>query len=903
MEIVFQLLDCDYVLLDGLPLVRIFGKTEEGKSTCIFVKNYFPYFYIQVSEERKQELKTFLDKKFKNQILKIEEVEKFIPAGYQESKTKLQKIISKDPSQVPMIRDELSNQKFVEKIFEADILFKYRFMADWNLFGMRWYKVNGTKMKTQTVKADYPIELESIEEVQDKQSSFKFLSVDIETISEEGLPDATKDQIAIISLAFEPEFNGHSAIVLVAKPTARHNGDIQVFKNEKEMLQEFGKIISNYDPDMIIGYNVNNFDIPFISERFSQNKLSKTLGRDNQKPLMSHKIAGSFRNSIIGRTIVDVYDLVKETQIKTQLAEKGFSKLKRYGLDDVAKELLKEGKVEIIKSDIPKMWNGNSDQIKLLLDYARKDAELALKLLIRISMLDKFVEISKVSGLLLQDSLDGGEATRVENILLRKFDKEDFVLPLKPSSNEILKRSEDRISRGFKGALVLEPIAGLHTTPIIYLDFKSMYPSIFIAYNLCPSTVIIKPTNVTDVIETPNKVKFVGKSVREGVMPKVVRELIEERDKVRAEAKKTKDESKKKILEAKQIALKYMTNSFYGYTGYERARLYMLDIATSITACGRFLIEKTKSLVEEDKTLKVVYGDTDSIMVKTSLSNIDEAFATGLQLEKKVNKALEGIIQIKIESVFGSLLILSKKRYAGLSYEKSEDGWKEKLTMKGIETVRRDWCDLTSETLRIILEIILREKNPKKALNYMRDVIRKLDRNEIPVEKLVITKSITKSIRAYKGIQPHVELLKKLKKRDEASAPGIGDRIGFVIIHGTQLLSERSEDPEYVKIHKLKVDSKYYIENQILPPLERVFEAIGISKSEILHAGKQLLLTDSIKNGITKPENQVLHEIDGFICDKCNKTYTLMPMIGKCFDCGGEIEFYKGENKARYFSP
>lgn len=246
---------------------------------------------------------------------------------------------------------------------------------------------------------------------------------------------------------------------------------------------------------------------------------------------------------------------------------------------------------------------------------------------------------------------------------------------------------------------------------------------------------------------------------------------------------------------------------------------------------------------------------------------------------------------------------MSKKRYAGLSYEKSDDVWKEKLTMKGIETVRRDWCDLTSETLQIILEIILREKNPKKALNYMRDVIRKLEKNEVPVEKLVVTKSITKSIGAYKGIQPHVELLKKMKKRDEASAPGIGDRIGFVILHGTQLLSERSEDPEYVKSHNLKIDSKYYIENQILPPLERVFEAIGVSRSEILHAGKQLGLMDAIKNGAKKPESQVLHEIDGFICDKCSKTYRLVPMIGKCSDCGGEISFYKGESKAKYFAP
>lgn len=903
MEITFQLFDCDYVLLDGLPVVRLFGKTEEGKTVCVFVKNYLPYFYVKTAKEKEEQLKSFLEKKFKSQLKRIDTVQKFVPKGFQESKTKLLKITLKDPSQVPEIRDSLQEQNFVEEIFEADILFKYRFMADNNLFGMRWYKATGSLVKTQTVKTDRRLEATKIEEAEEKPTVFRSAAIDIEVASEEGLPDATQNPIAIISLAFNPPFNGKSTLVLVSKPTIRPSDDVLIFQNESEMLQEFQRILDQFDPDTITGYNINNFDLPYILERFSQNKLPKTIGRDNQKPVISRKIAGSFRNSIIGRVVADVYDLIKETQIKTQLTEKGFSKLKRYALGDVAQELLREGKLEITHSEIPRMWSGSSEQMKLLIDYARRDAELALKLLLKIAMLDKFVELSKVSGLLLQDSLDSGEAARVENILLREFNKVDFVLLLKPSSTEILHRAEERITKGLKGALVLEPKTGLHMEAVIYLDFKSMYPSIFIAYNICPSTLLLERGSMGDVIETPNKVKFVGKNVREGIMPTIIRGLIKERDSVRAEASKVKDEAQRKLLEAKQIALKYMTNSFYGYTGYDRARLYMLDIASAITACGRALIEKTKTIVEQDKQFSVIYGDTDSIMVKTNFKDVEEAFNAGLMIEQRINKELEGIVQMKIESVFNSLLILSKKRYAGVSLEKTDGIWKEKLVMKGIETIRRDWCDLTSETLQTVLEIILREQNPKKALSYIRDVILKLEKNQIPVEKLVVTKSITKSIQAYRGIQPHVELLRKLKKRDAAAAPGIGDRIGFVIVQGTQLLSERAEDPSYIKKNNLKIDSKYYIESQLLPPLERVFEAMGISRAELFHAGKQMILTDAIKNEAKKPEKQVLHEIDGFICDKCNKTYRRVPLIGKCFDCGGEILFYRGEEKARFFAP
>jgi DNA polymerase I len=462
-----------------------------------------------------------------------------------------------------------------------------------------------------------------------------------------------------------------------------------------------------------------------------------------------------------------------------------------------------------------------------------------------------------------------------------------------------LGRKDEKEIKGFKGALVFEPAMGLHTTYTIYLDFKAMYPSIFIYYNICPTT-LVKDSVRVEKIKTPYGTEFVSKKVRVGIIPQIVSKLIKERDFVKRLLRISTDENERRALDARQEALKRMTNAFYGYTGYVRGRLYLLEIANAVTSCGRFLIQKTKEIVEKNPNYKVIYGDTDSIFVKPLAENLEKAFEIGKKLEEQINGELGEIVRMKIESVFKTLLILTKKRYAGLSIEKIDSDYKEKIIMKGIETVRRDWCDLTSKTLYEVLRILLIEQNPKKVLDFVRTVIKKIEKNEIPLEDLVITKSISKPLHAYKGIQPHVELVKRMKRRSPAEAPGVGDRVGFVIIQGSQLISKRAEDPEYVKRRGLKIDSRYYIESQILPPLERVFDVIGIKKSELLGTGKQLLLAEAIKN--KKQIKEIVSSIEGIICNKCNKIYRRTPLNGKCLECGGEIVFYSGSERARYFN-
>jgi DNA polymerase I len=901
MEVFFQLLDCDYVKLNSSPIVRVFGKTEKGKTVCVFFENFYPYFYVLPKEDCKEELINFLKNEFKNTIINIEEVEKFLPFCYQKSKTRMLRIFLNDPSKTPLVRDSIIQKNFVENVFEADILFKYRFMVDKNLKGMCWYKVNGEPVATSTTKTDLCIKASSIQEIGDKATNLKFFCIDIEIFPKEGgLPDPKKDAIAMISLRFHPEFEDKDFVVLVSRPLSKNYKNILTFRDEKEMLKEFLKIIDSYDPDIITGYNINNFDFPYILQRLSMNKLPKTLGRCASKQASSRKVGTKYRNSVVGRIVVDVFELIKSFIEKETLLSTSFSKmtrLKRYSLDDVAREFLGEGKT-LNHKEILKYWSGKEEDIEKVIEYTKQDAKLTLRLLLEKNLLDKYYELAKVSGLLLQDVLDGGESVRVENLLLSEFDKHDFVLPNKPSDEEVLRRKDEREIKSLKGALVLEPEVGLHVNPTIYLDFKSMYPSIFIYYNICPTT-FLKDENNLEKIETPFGACFVSKKVREGIIPKIISKLIKERDVVKKLLKISTDENEKRVLDAKQEALKRMANAFYGYTGYMRARVYSIEIANAITSCGRFLIQKTKEIVERDKRFKVIYGDTDSLFIKTNAKSFEEAFELGKEIEAKINAEIGNIVTTKIENVFKTLLILAKKRYAGLAVEETNGQSREIIVMKGIETVRRDWCDLTSKTLYNVLEILLKEQNPKKVFDFVKDVIKKIEKNEIPIEDLVITKSISKPLSTYKGVQPHIELVKKIKKRAPAEAPAIGDRVGYVIIQGPQLVSERAEDPEYVKAHNLKIDSRYYIESQILPPLERVFDVLGIKKSELLGIGKQALLADIIKK--EEKTKKILSGFDGIICSKCLKTYRRIPLLGKCLKCGGELLFYSGTEAARCF--
>ncbi|UCD02879.1 MAG: hypothetical protein JSV63_03810 [Candidatus Aenigmatarchaeota archaeon] len=868
----FQVLDVDYVMVNEKPVIRIFGKESDGKSVCGFYEGFMPYFYAGDDD---------IEGKLEGMphVVSVEKVKRMLPVGFQEPRD-VHKITLRDPGKTVEVREALRSMGV--EIYEADILFKYRWMNDSNVGGMKWIMTeqeNG--INTTSVSAKKLVQIKDFK-VMDKyeDAPLKYISFDIETVSSEkgAVPDPEKDPVIMIAMNFRPNYRKMQSMVL----STRSGDGVEVLGGEKEMLERFIEIIKEHDSDVITGFNIVGYDLPYILKRMEKNKVRPVFGRCVTKSVRDDLFAGRHRTSITGRVIADTFSLVK----------KGWN-LKRYGLDFVAKELLGEEKHDVKKSEIAALWNGNQEQFMKLVNYCRRDSELALNLLLKLNLLDKFVALSKISGSLPNDILEGGESQRIENYFLREFNKEGYVIPTK--SNERYNESgneKNGVESDLKGGLVIEPKKGLHSMVLVF-DFKSMYPSLIRTYNICPTTLLMDGDKV-EHITTPSGSKFVKKEVRYGIIPRILENLMKERSMVKKQLKDVEDEKIRNSLNMKQLAIKIMANAFYGYFGYSRAKIHNVAIASSVTALGRDTIHKTVKIMEDEFGYEVVYGDTDSVMIKVPTDDMDEATKIGKDVAEKMTEMLPGVMELEFEKVFKRFLPLTKKRYMGWSIQKGRDGeWHDDIVMKGIETVRRDWCELTGETMKDIIEIILKKNDVKEAVNHFKAVVNDLLKGDIDVEKLVITKTLTRRPENYAGIQPHVEVIKKMKQRNEMDIPGTGDRISYVIVKGMEMLSKRAEDPAYVKEKGIGIDSRYYIDNQLLPPLERIFEAIGVSKEELLGLGRQMGLMDAINNHkklSPEPKRVNMNEVNGFLCPTCSRQYRMPPLVGKC-ECGGSLSF------------
>jgi DNA polymerase I len=533
-----QILDCDYITLNNKPIIRIFCKNMQGETICVFYDKFLPYFYLHCDESKQQEIIDEIKKKYPNQ--KIEIVERFLPIGFQPP-VKVLKITGDDPGRTPELRE------YVKKFgtpYEADILFRYRFMADFDLKGMSWINVEGKFTKTNTVKCK-AFNAETIKPIElMKNAPLKYMALDIECLPDEArIPIPEKDKIIAVSLAFSPTYKGKQFLVLIAQ-SARINNDAIACENEKAMLEKLRDIISEFDPDIITGFNCNNFDLPFLIKRLEVLGVHRDLGR-SEKPAMAKKLQQTHMPFISGRVVVDSFEIFKRDP---------WIKFKRYDLSTISKELLGEQKVDLgggYIDTIREMWNGKN--VIHLIEYAKKDAELALRLVVERRLLDKFFEISKICGLLLQDSL-GGQSQRHEFRLLREFGKRKFIMPCKPESvSERIKEHD------LKGALVLDPEVGFHEW-VVALDFTSMYPSLVRAFNICTTTYLTNGENI-DHIVSPYGTKFVKSTIFKGILPDVVDEMLVARVAIKKQQKIETDSENKRILKAKNLALKDLSNS------------------------------------------------------------------------------------------------------------------------------------------------------------------------------------------------------------------------------------------------------------------------------------------------------------------------------------------------------
>ncbi|MCK9282607.1 MAG: DNA-directed DNA polymerase, partial [Melioribacteraceae bacterium] len=512
-------------------------------------------------------------------------------------------------------------------------------------------------------------------------------------------------------------------------------------------------------------------------------------------------------------------------------------------------KFLRIEKLDVEPKEMEQIWlNGSDEDLRRFIAYSRRDAIIALELLTTLKLMEKYVEMSKASGSLLQDIVNGGQSGMIENLLMRRFRKYDRVVSSKPDSELADERFEN--ASELKGGAVLVPEKGL-VEDVIILDYKSLYPTLMMAYNLCYSTVLNKEniSNSEEIIKAPfGNGKFVPATIKKGIVPEILEELLNQRIEIKKKMKKSSG-SERDLLDAKQYAIKILLNSFYGYSGYQRARLYDLRIANAVTSFGRENILKTQNVINsmniEEKELHVCYGDTDSVFISVKSNkklSIEKAKEIGNTISKEVTKNLPKPMELLYETFARRGILVAKKRYAMWIFDEDKDGYTDKLKIRGIETVRRDWCNLTSSTLRTILDLILKEGKVDEAISLANEKVQKIKNFNIStdtemLEDLMLSRRYTKGINSYKNKQPHIQLVERMKNRGDVT-PSIGDRIQYIIIKGKSggrkgkkdLFVNRAEDPNYIKKYGIPIDTEYYINKQLLPPLLRIFEVLGGNK-------------------------------------------------------------------------
>ncbi|MCL7039062.1 hypothetical protein MKW94_030269 [Papaver nudicaule] len=890
-NIIFQQLEIDYVIGErhrellsnssgghSAAVLRIFGVTREGHSACCHVHGFEPYFYIncipgmtpdaisrfhQTLETRMRESNSKDISKVSKFVLRMEIVQKRSIMYYQQVQSHpFLKIVVALPTMVASCRGILEKGIYIDGIgtksfttYESNVLFALRFMIDCNIVGGNWIEVPAGKYK-KTTRAMSTCQLEfdclyselishPPEGEFSKMAPFRILSFDIECAGRKGhFPEPIHDPVIQVANLVTLQGEGQPFVrnVMTLKSCSPIVGvDVMSFETEREVLLAWKDFIRDVDPDIIIGYNICKFDLPYLIERAEALKIPEfpILGRiRNSRSRMKNAtfnsrqygIRESKEVTIEGRVQFDLFQVMQRDY-----------KLSSYSLNSVSAHFLGEQKEDVHHSIISDLQNGNSETRRRLAVYCLKDAYLPQRLLDKLMLIYNYVEMSRVTGVPISFLLSRGQSIKVLSQLLRKSKQKNLVLP------NVKKQGSGEGT--FEGATVLEARTGFYEKPIATLDFASLYPSIMMAYNLCYCTLIpsddVPKLNLPleCVNKTPSGETFVKSNLQKGILPEILEELLAARKRAKADLKEAKDPLEKAVLDGRQLALKISANSVYGFTGATVGQLPCLEISSSVTSYGRQMIEHTKKRVEDrfttlngyEHNAEVIYGDTDSVMVQFGVSTVEAAMNLGREAAGLISDTFTKPIKLEFEKVYYPYLLINKKRYAGLYWTNADKF--DKMDTKGIETVRRDNCLLVKNLITECLHKILIDRDIPAAVQFVKNTISDLLMNRMDLSLLVITKGLTKTGDDYAVKTAHVELADRMRKRDAATAPNVGDRVPYVIIKAAKGAKayERSEDPIYVLENNIPIDSQYYLENQISKPLLRIFEPI------LKNASKELL--------------------------------------------------------------
>ncbi|XP_074793541.1 DNA polymerase delta catalytic subunit [Natator depressus] len=888
-----------------VPVLRMFGVTAAGNSVCCHIHGFAPYFYVpapagfqpQHLSDFQRELNGAVLRDLRSNreglsraVLAVEMCSKESMYGYHgQRRLPFLKVTLALPRLVAPAKRLLEQGLRCEGLgvlgypaYEANIDFEIRFMVDRDVVGCNWIELPPGKyrLRPEQLMGEPPKELAKASLCQleadvgwadfishppegDWQgiAPLRVLSFDIECAGRKGIfPEPDKDPVIQVAnmVLRQGERDPFIRNVFTLQSCAPIVGSqVLCYQQEAELLKAWAEFVRIVDPDIVTGYNIQNFDLPYLLQRSQALKvatfpfLGRILGR---KSVIRDS---SFQSKQMGRRenkVINIEGRIQFDLLQVLLRE---FKLRSYTLNAVSFHFLQEQKEDVQHSIITDLQNGSEQTRRRLAVYCLKDAYLPLRLLEKLMCVINYMEMARVTGVPLGYLLSRGQQVKVVSQLLRQAMKQDLVMPVVKSEG-----GED-----YAGATVIEPQKGYYDVPIATLDFSSLYPSIMMAHNLCYTTLLQQGAperyglSPEEFIRTPTGDLFVKASVRKGLLPEILENLLAARKRAKAELQQETDPFKRQVLDGRQLALKISANSVYGFTGAQVGKLPCLEISQSVTGFGRQMIEKTKQLVESKYTMangysadaKVVYGDTDSVMCRLGVPSVAEAMRIGREAATWVSGHFPPPIKLEFEKVYFPYLLINKKRYAGL-YFSSSAATHDKMDCKGIETVRRDNCPLVANLINTCLQKLLIDRDPTGAVAHAKEVISDLLCNRVDISQLVITKELTRTAHEYAGHQAHVELAERMRRRDPGSAPSLGDRVPYVIVSAAKGVAAymKSEDPIYVLENNMPIDTQYYLEQQLAKPLLRVFEPIlgeGRAESVLLrgeHTRCKTVLTSRV---------------------------------------------------------
>ncbi len=704
--------------------------------------------------------------------------------------------------------------------------------------------------------------------VEHETQYMSIMSLEIHVNTRENLvPNPEKDEIGCVFWCVQSEdedlevngFNegNHVGILVLSEEgglshsIAQHTAvEVEGEDNELDLINRMIDIVRYYDPDILTGYEVHGGSWGYMIERARCKYDYNLCDEFSRMRSQSHGRFGK-EDDRWGFNHTSTIRVTGRHMINIWRAMRGELNLLQYTMENVVFHLLHRRTPHYPFSDLTAWYSsGKPRDLAKVLDYYITRVQLDLEILEQNELIPRTSEQARLLGVDFFSVFSRGSQFKVESLMFRIAKPENFLLP-SPSRKQVGQQNALECL-----PLVMEPQSAFYNSPLLVLDFQSLYPSVMLAYNYCYSTFLGRVVNwrgqnkmgftdyqreqrLLEIFEdqiniAPNGIMYVKPEIRKSLLAKMLGEILETRIMVKSGMKVDKDDKTlQRLLNNRQLALKLIANVTYGYTSASfSGRMPCSEIADSIVQTGRETLEKAIALIHsvEKWGAEVVYGDTDSLFVYLKGRTKDEAFDIGKDIAKTITDMNPRPVKLKFEKVYLPCVLLAKKRYVGFKYE-SKDQKEPDFDAKGIETVRRDGTPAEQKIEEKALKVLFRTADLSEVKTYFQRECTKIMKGKVSIQDFCFAKEVKLGTYSDKGPPPPGALISTRRMLEDPRAePQYGERVPYVVITGAPgaRLIDRCVAPD-VLLHNEhnELDAEYYISKNLIPPLERIFNLVG----------------------------------------------------------------------------